>query len=186
MKRWPSRGLKGAGEGRDLLRRSRVSSAPLQPADTTVCGRAVFLTKWPRRGSDNVPRNPPSQERSSPQAPCFSPRPRALSRALRTFSSVLTLRGARLRRLRCFMLSAARSNKECRKAGTASRSNDSLGFKRRLGEVQQQTVLPTHGLQLGANDGKVIRVPPRLLQKYALRTPISGPERGPIRTDRTV
>jgi len=53
------------------------------------------------------------------------------------------------------LLSAARSNKEGRRARTASRSNDSLGLKRRLGEVQQQAVLPTHGLQLGANNGKV-------------------------------
>src|SRR4051794_36296544 len=30
-----------------------------------------------------------------------------------------------------------------------------------------------------------IRVPPRLLQKYALRMPVSGPGRGPIRTVRT-
>ena len=29
------------------------------------------------------------------------------------------------------------------------------------------------------------RVPPRLLRKYALRTPVSGPGRGPIRTART-
>jgi hypothetical protein len=31
----------------------------------------------------------------------------------------------------------------------------------------------------------LIRVPPRLLQKYALRTPVSGPGRGPIRIART-
>ena len=31
----------------------------------------------------------------------------------------------------------------------------------------------------------LIRVPPRLLQKYALRTPVSRPGRGPIRTART-
>ena len=50
-------------------------------------------------------------------------------------------------------------NKERRKAGAASRGNDSLGFERCLGEVQQQSVLPTHGLQLGANDRKVARKP---------------------------
>ena len=33
--------------------------------------------------------------------------------------------------------------------------------------------------------GRLLGVPPRLLQKYALRTPVSGPGRGPIRTGRT-
>ena len=31
----------------------------------------------------------------------------------------------------------------------------------------------------------LLRVPPRLLQKYALRTLVSGPGHGPIRTART-
>ena len=47
---------------------------------------------------------------------------------------------------------------------------------------------PKHGswLNIAENELSALTwVPPRLLRKYALRTPVSGPGRGPIRTART-